>query len=69
MKTCWFKRVLIPGLVASLAGCAHYPVNAPKTLNTRDGYYLRIPERKNNSDEILFLMAFSGGGTRAASLS
>lgn len=59
----------IPVVAVGLAGCAHYEVNVPKTVNNAEGYYLRNHERTNNSDEIIFLMAFSGGGTRAASFS
>lgn len=33
-----------------------------------DGYYFHTQQRPNNSDDILFIVAFSGGGTRAASL-
>ena len=40
MKIYWVKCIWIPVLAAFLAGCAHYPVNAPKTVNVRDGYYL-----------------------------
>ena len=68
MKTHWVTRIWIP-VAVSLAGCAHYPVNAPKTANTEAGYYLRNHRRTDNSDEIILLMAFSGGGTRAASFS
>lgn len=68
MKSCWVVSACVP-LLALLAGCAHYPVNAPKTANSSAGYYLRNHSRENNSDEIIFLMAFSGGGTRAASFS
>lgn len=67
MKRPW---LVCAAALAGLSGCAHYPVNAPKTADSRDGYYLpRHHERENNSGEIVFLMAFSGGGTRAASFS
>lgn len=62
-----YVELLIPAAI--LSGCAHYPVNAPKTENVREGYYLSEQVRTNNSEEIIFLMAFSGGGTRAASFS
>lgn len=56
-------------LTLLFAGCATRPVNAP--LGQRDadsGYYFHRQPRPNNSDETLFLVAFSGGGTRAAAL-
>lgn len=69
MKTGWATHAFIFLLFILFSGCAHYPVNTPKTVDTRDGYYLDRLNRSNNSDEIIFLMAFSGGGTRAASFS
>jgi NTE family protein len=59
------------GLVVlfSVAGCAHYPPNAPKRADRSDGYYYQNLKRTNNSEEILLLLAFSGGGTRAAAFS
>ncbi len=52
------------------AACAHWPENAP--LSRQDphgGYRLENVKRPNQSDELLVFLAFSGGGTRAASLS
>ncbi len=63
------RVVLSVLVVVGVVGCAHYPVNAPKTANRADGYYYQNHKRSNNSDEILFLLAFSGGGTRAAAFS
>ncbi len=56
-------------LLLAWSGCATRPVNAP--LGQRDsdaGYYFHKQPRPNNSEETLFLVAFSGGGTRAAAL-
>lgn len=69
MKKCCIPRVWVPLLAACLSGCAHYTPNAPKTVNAREGYYLSEHKRENNAEEIIFLMSFSGGGTRAASFS
>jgi hypothetical protein len=55
--------------MAMLTGCVTRPVNPP--LGQRDastGYYFHQQARPDNSDETLFLVAFSGGGTRAAAL-
>ena len=52
------------------AGCAHYPVNAPVTqVNPQGGYRVRNVAPVENSKELFFLLAFSGGGTRAAAFS
>jgi NTE family protein len=56
-------------ITASIGGCAHYPVNpklqkfdlAPVTMGTA----FHSP---NRSDELFLVLAFSGGGTRAAAL-
>ncbi len=57
-------------LLLAFAGCARYQANLPKTdSRTNNAYYFQNHTRTNNSDEILFLLAFSGGGTRAAAFS
>lgn len=62
---------LLPLLVLALVvGCAHRPINAPLTQSDpNQGYYFHTHPRPNNSPEILLVLAFSGGGTRAAALS
>ncbi len=65
---------LLVGLLAiiALAGCASRPVNEPITqFDPKSGYrpYLLIPKRRNNDPATLFILAFSGGGTRAAAFS
>lgn len=63
----------IPFLLAVLllaSGCAHFQRNAP--LVSRDpssGYRFRQTDSPTNSSDLLLMLAFSGGGTRAASLS
>jgi len=53
-----------------LAGCAHYPVNARLTQYNPDaGYRNRILVHGDNSESLLVMLAFSGGGHRAAALS
>ena len=47
---------------------AHYPVNPPTFLVQRShGYYLEHMIHRG-SDDLLLLLTFSGGGTRAAAL-
>jgi NTE family protein len=62
------------GLVAivALGGCASRPINEPITkFDPKSGYrpYLLIPKRRNNDPSTLFIVSFSGGGTRAAAFS
>ena len=50
-------------------GCAHYPVNAPlHTASSMKGYRFQTVVQ-TNSDDLLLMLAFSGGGTRSAALS
>jgi NTE family protein len=57
-------------VVFALAGCAHYPVNVPLEKYDPDSGYrgknVRDPEKPDN---VLLLLTFSGGGTRAAAFS
>jgi NTE family protein len=66
-------RALVCLLVAvALAGCASRPVNEPiAQVDPKAGYrpYLLIPKRQNNDPHTLFVLSFSGGGTRAAAFS
>jgi len=53
-----------------VSGCAHYPRNAPLiSSDPSTGYRLRHTASPTNSSELLLMLAFSGGGTRAAALS
>lgn len=65
-------RLLVVALVILLgSGCAHAPLNVAKQSGSEtNGYYFSrfVPIRVNNG-ETLFLVAFSGGGTRAAAMS
>ena len=58
--------------VAALVGCASRPINVPITQSDPKAGYrptLQIPKRQNNDPHTLFILAFSGGGTRAAAFS
>jgi NTE family protein len=55
-----------------LGGCASRPINEPiARVDPQAGYrpHLLIPKRQNNDPHTLFVLSFSGGGTRAAALS
>lgn len=59
-----------PTLVLLAGGCAHYPVNAPLTaVKPTAGYRFENAVNQANSDDTALVLAFSGGGTRAAALS
>ncbi len=64
---------LVPFFLAVLlfvSGCAHYPRNAKLTAgDTSAGYRFRHTDSPANSSDLLLMLAFSGGGTRAAALS
>ena len=66
-------RLMIWALaVLFFAGCASRPINAPITqVDPKSGYrpHLLIPKRQNNDPHTLFVLSFSGGGTRAAAFS
>ena len=55
-----------------LAGCATtYPVNPPLSSTDKDAGYRfnNVVEQSDRGSELLFMLAFSGGGTRAAAFS
>jgi len=66
-------RLLVCCLAAlAIAGCASRPINEPiGQVDPRSGYrpHLLLPKRQNNDLNTLFVLSFSGGGTRAAAFS
>lgn len=53
-----------------ISSCASYPQNVPiKERNSKTGYRFNTLETNGNSDSLFIILAFSGGGTRAAALS
>jgi NTE family protein len=62
--------IFLLALAMLIVGCAHYPVNARlSTVNPRAGYRFQNSVPQTNSDDLLLILAFSGGGMRAAALS
>lgn len=58
---------LCAALLLLASGCAHRQANYPLVkIDPAAGYYFHPDGRTNQSDDILFALAFSGGGTRAA---
>ncbi|MCF6154014.1 MAG: patatin-like phospholipase family protein [Candidatus Brocadia sp.] len=57
-------------IVFLISGCMHYPVNKPlATVDPNSGYRGKFMSQPGNSDELLLLVSFSGGGTRASAFS
>ena len=63
----WFLVVVL----AALTGCsAHFPVNTSQAeASDPTPYYLHKKHNPERSDELLVMLAFSGGGMRASALS
>jgi predicted acylesterase/phospholipase RssA len=58
-------------LFVAMPGCAHRPANIKATsINPGAGYrFANTPAQPGNSDDVFVILAFSGGGTRAAAFS
>jgi NTE family protein len=66
------KLLLSLSLLAFSSGCTlyHYPVNAPLSQYNPDfGYKPKNAVQSRETNDLLLLMTFSGGGTRAAAFS
>lgn len=70
-------RITIRGLMyvctsvaVILGGCAHYPDNPQlSTISTTTGYRYNVVREEPTGDKPFVILAFSGGGTRAAAFS
>ena len=68
-KSCGLKRLTIVAAMI-IGGCAHYPDNPRLNAISPDaGYRYSVVRRQPASDGPFVLLAFSGGGTRAAAFS
>ena len=64
-----WRSVLALALVALAAGCAHYPPNQPLArYDPAHGYRFANLASPEGADDMLVIVTFSGGGTRAAAL-
>jgi NTE family protein len=62
--------VLLLAATALLAGCASRPVNPPiENHDAQKAYRVERPSQNAEDDATLVILAFSGGGTRAAAFS
>jgi NTE family protein len=61
-------RIPVLALLFTVAGCAHWPATPPLEKAGAPGYRIGEGGRSGQSDEMLVILAFSGGGTRAAAL-
>jgi len=70
MRSC-ARYVLLLGSLLAIGGCATRPVNPPIThVDPLSGYRFETRQAKSkNNKETLVILAFSGGGTRAAAFS
>lgn len=65
-----YRPALILLILFFSSGCAHYPFNAKLERFDKDtGYRIGNISSPDNSDSLFVVLAFSGGGTRAAALS
>jgi NTE family protein len=62
------NRYLSAVFCALAAGCAHWPATPPLQLAGAPGYRLAEQGHSGKSDDLLVVLAMSGGGTRAAAL-
>jgi len=62
--------LLITVLILALGGCATRPVNPPIShVDPNTGYRFEVRQARMNDKDDLIILAFSGGGTRAAAFS
>jgi NTE family protein len=64
------KALTVSLMVLLLVGCASRPINKPvSSINENTGYRFETMHAKAEDQENLVVLAFSGGGTRAAAFS
>jgi NTE family protein len=65
-----FSRWLLVGLALAVAGCASRPINPPLAQShPANGYRFEVRGKFDHDKQTLVVLAFSGGGTRAAAFS
>ncbi len=70
VNLCRFASLIVVAALVVLGGCATRPVNPSVTQASTDtGYTFQTRQKHFKSSENLVILAFSGGGTRAAAFS
>jgi len=70
MKRFFFSILTSTWIAVVVIGCAHYSINQPlNQVDPQSGYRGKFMGAPGNSENLLFYLTFSGGGTRAAALS
>ena len=65
----WARAVLVVHLLLLFSACAHYTPNTElKHYDPTSGYRLETLDPGENSGNLLVVLTFSGGGTRAATM-
>jgi NTE family protein len=67
----WSQTVVYGMLLAFISGCASYGIVDNEPINATDTatpYSVQTWATSQQADDIIFLLAFSGGGTRAAAM-
>jgi NTE family protein len=65
-----FRRWLLVALALAVAGCASRPINPPlEQSHPANGYRFEVRGKFDLDKQTLVILAFSGGGTRAAAFS
>lgn len=66
----YFRFAIYLLIILACTACAHHPVNAPLSdLSGTSGYRYGNIIKDTNSEKPVVILAFSGGGTRAAAFS
>jgi NTE family protein len=70
MKNLFIRALALAVCISLISSCATYQAN-PRLEKTEDLYSMvqATLSNKKRSDELFFLLTFSGGGTRAAAMS
>jgi NTE family protein len=64
------KALALAAAALTVAGCATRPINAPiAQVEPKAGYRFDTRPPRDNADDTMVILAFSGGGTRAAAFS
>ena len=62
------RQAALLALLVAASGCAHWPATLRLEKAGAPGYRVEGPARPGQSDDLLVILAISGGGTRAAAL-